>query len=138
MTSRHIELVRDSWARVAPMAEQAAAIFYENLFRLDPSVRPLFARTDMREQGKKLMQTLAVVVVTLDRLDSLLPAVEAMGRRHVGYGVEKHHYATVGNALLATFSEALGRDFTPAHRDAWVEAYGTLVEAMQQAAARAA
>lgn len=138
MTPEQIEMVRENWTAVAPITEEAASIFYATLFRLDPDVKPLFGPADMKEQGKKLMQTLAVVVRGLDRLDELLPAVEALGRRHVGYGVEDRHYATVGAALIETLQGALGEAFSPAHRDAWATAYGTLAEVMQRAAAEPA
>jgi hypothetical protein len=54
---------------------------------MDPAVRRLFRKTDMAAQRKNLMQTLTVVVKGIDRLDALVPAVQALGRRHAGYGV---------------------------------------------------
>jgi len=135
MTETQIAHIRENWGAVAPVADQAAAIFYDTLFALNPSVKPMFATSDMTEQGKKLMQMLAVVVKGLDRLETILPAVEALGRRHGGYGVEDRHYDDVGAALIATLGGALGTAFTAAHRDAWIEAYGLLASVMKQAAA---
>jgi nitric oxide dioxygenase len=79
------------------------------------------------------MQTLTVVVKSLDRLDQLVPAVQALGRRHAGYGVREAHYATVGAALLWTLEQGLGEAFTPAVREAWTTAYGTLASVMIEA-----
>lgn len=135
MTPAQIALVEDSFRYVAPIAEPAAAIFYENLFALDPALRPLFAHAEMGQQGRKLMAALGFVVGNLRRPEALLPAVAELGRRHVGYGVQPGHYATVGTALLATLEEGLGEAFTPAVREAWAAAYGLLAEVMQQAAA---
>lgn len=134
MTPSSKTLVRESWARVEPIADVAAGLFYGRLFELDPSLRPLF-KGDITEQGKKLMQTLAVVVRGLDKLDDLLPAVEALGRRHGGYGVRDEHYATVASALLWTLEKGLGEHYTPEVRDAWTEAYTLLATVMQRAAA---
>ena len=134
MTPESKRLVQESWTLVEPIAETAAALFYGRLFELDPSLRPMF-RGDMREQEKKLMQTLAVVVRGLDRLDQLVPAVEALGRRHAGYGVRDEHYDTVAAALLWTLGEGLGDAFTPAVKAAWTEAYTLLATVMQRAAA---
>lgn len=134
MTPESKRLVKDSWAQVEPIQEVAAALFYGRLFELDPSLRHLF-RGDMAEQGRKLMQTLTVVVRGLDRLDDLLPAVEALGRRHGAYGVHDAHYATVADALLWTLERGLGARFTPAVRDAWAEAYTLLATVMKRAAA---
>lgn len=87
----------------------------------------------MVAQRKVLMQTLTVVVKSLDRLEQIVPAVEALGRRHAGYGVREAHYASVGAALLWTLEQGLGDAFTPAVRNAWTEAYGTLASVMIEA-----
>ena len=138
MTPRQQTLIRESWAQVAPIADAAATIFYDRLFELDPSLRRLFSRTDMAGQRRNLMQTLAVVVASIDRLESIVPAVEALGRRHAGYGVEAAHIETVGQALLDTLAVGLGEDFTAEVRDAWATAYGILAGVMQSAAAEIA
>ena len=88
----------------------------------------------MAAQRKILMQTLTVVVKSLDKLDQIVPAVQALGRRHAGYGVRESHYATVGEALLWTLEQGLGEAFTPDVRAAWTEAYGTLATVMIEAA----
>ncbi|MBV9109194.1 MAG: hemin receptor [Gemmatimonadetes bacterium] len=134
MTPESKILVQESWTAVEPIADAAAELFYGRLFELDPSLRTLF-RGDMKEQGKKLMQMITVVVRGLDRLDQLVPAVEALGRRHAGYGVRDEHYETVAAALLWTLEKGLGDAFTPDVMAAWVEAYSLLATVMQRAAA---
>jgi hemoglobin-like flavoprotein len=138
VTPQQQQLIRESWAQVAPIADTAATIFYDRLFELDPDLRRLFTRTDMVAQRRNLMQTLAVVVASIDRLDAIVPAVEALGRRHAGYGVEAHHFDTVGQALLDTLAIGLGEAFTADVRNAWAEAYGILANVMQSAAAEIA
>ena len=134
MTPNQQQLIRDTWAKVTPIADEAARLFYERLFELDPALRRLFARTDMPAQRRNLVQTLTVVVKSIDNLAALVPAVEALGRRHAGYGVRPKHYATVGQALLDTLALGLGDAFTPDARDAWAEAYGVLADVMVSAA----
>ncbi len=134
MTPERVTLIRTSWTAVEPIADTAAGLFYGRLFELDPTLERLFRRTDMAAQRKVLMQTLTVVVKSLDRLDQIVPAVQALGRRHAGYGVRESHYATVGEALLWTLGQGLGEAFTPAVRDAWATAYGTLASVMIDAA----
>ena len=90
----------------------------------------------MKEQGRKLMTMIRVAVANLDRLDEIVPAVEALGERHARYGVENSHYETVGTALIWTLEQGLGEDFTPETRQAWVEVYGVLTSVMQNAAHR--
>jgi len=134
MTPTDIDLIRASWSGVEPIADAAAGLFYGRLFELDPAIERLFRRTDMAAQRKILMQTLTVVVKSLDRLDQIVPAVQALGRRHAGYGVREAHYATVGAALLWTLEQGLGEAFTPPVREAWATAYGILASVMIDAA----
>ena len=129
MTPAQVELVQDSFAKVAPISEQAAALFYGRLFEIAPEVRPLF-RGDMAEQGRKLMATLAVVVNGLADLDSILPAASALAKRHVAYGVVPGHYAPVGEALVWTLERGLGAGWTRELAAAWVAAYTTLSQFM--------
>ncbi|SFK61391.1 globin family protein [Falsiroseomonas stagni] len=133
MTPVQTAIVENSFRLVAPIAEPAAAIFYERLFALDPALKPLFARTDIRDQGRKLMQAIGFVVAHLRRPDTLLPAVAALGARHGAYGVQPAHYDTVGQALLETLAEGLGPHFTAEVRNAWAAAYGVLARTMIEA-----
>ncbi|MBX9701469.1 MAG: hypothetical protein K2X74_18690 [Acetobacteraceae bacterium] len=134
MTPTQISLLRESFAAVTPIAEEAAALFYERLFTLDPGLRPLFAGTDMAAQGRKLMQALAYVVGALDAPANMLAALRSLGERHAGYGVEERHYATVGQALLWTLGQGLGARFTPAMHEAWAAAYAVVSVTMIDAA----
>lgn len=137
MNEDTIVIVQSTFAKVAPISEQAAALFYGRLFELDPSLKPLF-KGDMREQGIKLMKMLAIAVNSLRDPDTLIPAVENLGVRHINYGVEDSHYDTVGAALLWTLSQGLGDEFTADVEAAWTEVYGTLATVMKAAAKKAA
>ena len=130
MTPSQVQLIRSSWSAVESIADKAATIFYARLFELDPKIAPLFLHTDMAKQHKVLMQTLTVVVKSLDKLEQIVPAVQALGRRHAGYGVETRHYATVGAALIWTLEQGLGSAFNAETRAAWETAYGTLASVM--------
>jgi hemoglobin-like flavoprotein len=125
MTPDQIKLVQDSFAKVAPISEQAAVLFYDRLFEIAPSVKALFP-ADMTEQRKKLMATLAVVVSGLSDLPSVLPAASALAKRHVDYGAKPEHYPVVGSALLWTLEKGLGDAWTPELAAAWTAAYATL------------
>ena len=129
-------LVQDSFKTIAPIADDAAALFYRRLFELDPSLQAMF-RGDMKEQRKKLMQMIGAAVKGLDRLEQLVPVVEDLGRRHAGYGVADKHYDTVGAALLWTLEKGLGDAFTPEMHEAWATVYGILATTMKKAATEA-
>jgi nitric oxide dioxygenase len=125
MTPEQIGLVQQSFAKVGPISEQAAVLFYDRLFEIAPQVKAMFP-ADMREQRKKLMATLAVVVGGLTDLPSVLPAASALAKRHVGYGAKAEHYPVVGSALLWTLEKGLGEGWTPEVAEAWTAAYATL------------
>jgi len=134
MNTEQIMLVQASFMLVTPIADTAAGLFYQRLFELDPSLRPMF-RGDMEEQGRKLMSMLKVVVNGLTRLDQLVPAVQELGKRHARYGVRDEHYDTVAAALLWTLGQGLGVAFTTEVEQAWVAAYTLLAGTMKAAAA---
>ena len=134
MNPGDIAVVQASFAKVAPIADTAAKLFYARLFELDPSVRPLF-RTNLDEQGRRLMEMIAAAVNGLGDLPALVPVLQDLGRRHARYGVESTHYQVVGQALLDTLEKGLGRDFTPQARNAWSAVYKTMADTMIAAAA---
>lgn len=129
MNSDTVLLVQQSFTKVVPIAGQVGEIFYSRLFETHPAVRPMFA-DDIKPQAKKLVQMLAMVVNGLDKLDTLLPAVQDLARRHKTYGVVDAHYPAVGETLLWTLEQGLGDDFTPELRQAWTTAFQTLAGVM--------
>ena len=131
-TSKQKELVQSTFAQVVPIKEQAASIFYDKLFELDPALKPLF-KGDIKEQGVKLMTMLAAAVKGLDDLGSLVPVVQDLGKRHVGYGVTDAHYDTVAEALLYTLETGLGDSWNDEVKDAWVAIYTVLATTMKDA-----
>jgi len=130
ITASQIKLVQESFAKVAPIADQAAEIFYNKLFEFDPSLRKLF-KNDMSEQGRKLMATLGVAVKSLTDLNGLVPVLQKLAERHVDYGVKAQDYTPVGNALLFALKQGLGDDFTPDVREAWVETFRLVSQTMK-------
>jgi len=136
MTPEQVKLIKTSWAKVVPISEVAADIFYRKLFELDPDLKPLF-KGDMKEQGRKLMAMMNTAVNGLDRLDAIVPAVQDLGKRHVAYGVKDEDYDTVAAALISTLEVGLDKFFTDDVREAWVTVYTVLASTMKDAAATA-
>ena len=125
MTPEQVNLVQQSFAKVVPISETAAMLFYDRLFEIAPQVKAMFP-ADMTEQRRKLMMMLAAVVKGLGDLTSILPAASALATRHVSYGAKAEHYPVVGAALLWTLEKGLGDGWTPDVAAAWTTAYGTL------------
>ena len=135
MTPEDIHLVQTSFAPVARLGDAAAELFYARLFEIDPALRPMFPEVGRPAQAQKLMAMLTVAVRGLSEPAALLPVLESLGRRHVGYGVRPEHYDTVGAALLDTLHTALDEAFDAETRAAWVSAYSLIARTMQGAAA---
>jgi hemoglobin-like flavoprotein len=127
-------LVKETWRKVAPMADTAARLFYDRLFEIDATTRPLFKSTNLPEQRRKLIQALTVVVKGLDHLEGLVPTLAELGRRHAQYGVTDGQYDSVGTALLWTLAQGLGSEWTPEVEAAWSGAYALLADVMRGAA----
>ena len=134
MTPEQVKLVQDSFTKVEPIAGKAADLFYDRLFEIAPEVRSMFP-DDLSQQKTKLMDMLGTAVNNLHQVETIIPAVQELGRKHVGYGVKDEHYGKVGEALLWTLEQGLGDGFTPPVKEAWTATYGTVAEVMQTAAA---
>ena len=133
MNPTEINLVQETWQKIKPIAPKAAEIFYQTLFELDPALKPLF-KSDINEQGNKLMVMLDTAVKLLNSPEQLVPAVQKLGQRHIAYDVHPQHYDTVGAALLKTLEVGLADAFTSEVKQAWTEVYQLLAETMIEAA----
>lgn len=129
LTPAQIADVQRTWEQCVPIADTAANLFYDRLFELDPKLRALFP-TDLTAQKQKLMTMITTAVRSLGDLDALVPVLQSLGRRHVGYGVKEEHYPTVGAALLDTLAKGLGPAFTPTVKESWTAVYGVLSTTM--------
>lgn len=130
ITPAQIALVKTTWARVVPIADTAASLFYQRLFETSPQLAPLFDGVDLPAQRKKLVKAINMVVMSLERIEALVPMIRDLGRRHVGYGVEEAHYGQVGSALLWTLETGLGDDWSDEAMMAWTVAYQLLADTM--------
>jgi len=132
------KILRSTWIKVLTAGDAAAEMFYQRLFELDPDLQPLFSAADMVAQRKKLIQSLSLVINSLSDPEPLVAYLQALGRRHVEYGVSDRHYDTVEIALLWTLEQVLGDAWNDAVRDAWSDAYGIVAEEMKSNSTRAA
>lgn len=129
MNVEQVELIRRSLIQVHPIADQIAASFYARLFEVTPHLRKLFSG-DMTRQGAMLMTSLELAVSSLDEPASILPAVQALGERHLSYGVKSEYYPLAREAYLWALEKHLGENFPPALKDAWAVAFDALTQAM--------
>jgi hemoglobin-like flavoprotein len=133
MNSRNISLIQFSFAKIEPVSDQVADLFYARVFALHPELRPLFPQ-DMKVQKAKLIAMLTFIVENVLMLDTLIPALQLLGERHKGYGVIAEHYQPLGAALIWALEQSLGDEFTPETRQAWIGIYTMMANTMLQAA----
>ena len=75
-----ISLVRHSWQQARGLGPQVGALFYQQLFAADPTLRPLF-RGDMDQQSTRLLQMIGAksVLATLTAMEVVAPLLPAEG-----------------------------------------------------------
>ncbi|MEO0755640.1 MAG: globin family protein [Cyanobacteria bacterium J06648_16] len=129
-----VKLLEDSFALVAPKADDLVASFYHNLFTDYPAAKPLFEHSDMAKQGQMLKGSLVMVIENLRKPEVLSKSLKGLGARHVKYGALPEHYPLVGNSLLKTLEQYAGSAWTPDVKEAWVGAYGAITELMLEGA----
>jgi hemoglobin-like flavoprotein len=134
LTTTQVDLIKSSFSKVIPIADQAAGLFYGRLFEIAPETQPLFKSVDMSQQGVKLMQMIGQAISLLNAPEKLVPALQHLGQRHVNYGVTAAHYDNVGTALLWTLEQGLGADFTDETREAWTKVYTIMADTAKNAA----
>jgi hemoglobin-like flavoprotein len=134
MTPEQIQIIKLTFAQAMISKDQVGKLFYDRLFAIAPETRVLF-KGSIEAQARKLMDTLALAIASLRDTPTLIATLEALAKRHVGYGVKDEHYDKVGEALLWTLDRGLGAAFTPHAREAWTALYGTVSKVMRNAAA---
>lgn len=130
MTKQQINIIRSNWQLAAPNADIVGGLFYKRLFEIAPEVKPMFSRTPVPEQSKKLMAMLGYIISRLDRLEDIVSEIAALAQRHVKYGVEPYHYVVVGEVLLWTLEQGLGDAWNNEAEEAWSTCYSILCSAM--------
>jgi hemoglobin-like flavoprotein len=133
MTPEQKVLLRSTFERLVPLPKKLGQLFYQRLFELDPNLRLLF-RGDMDVQATMLTEALALGVLQLIDEDRVSGHIRELAIRHRRYGVVDRHYDAFGQAMLWALEQRFGERWTPAHREAWNEAWEQLSTAMRRAA----
>lgn len=130
----NIDALEASFDHIAPRGDELVNVFYARLFAVAPSVKPLFAGTDLKRQKGMLLAALVLLRRSLRDLDSVVPALRTLGARHVRYGAEPEHYPVVGEVLISSMAQLAGQAWTPEYEQAWTEAFAVVAGAMLEGA----
>ena len=132
MKTNQSRLIKDSLILIQPIADQIAKSFYTHMFEIAPHTKKLFTG-DMERQGAMLMTSLSLAISGINDMQSIVPSVQALGERHISYGVKAEYYQVAAVSFLWSLEHHLGDQFTPALKEAWTVAFDSLVNAMLSA-----
>jgi len=135
LTAAQKRLVRESFESMLEYETSVVMLFYGRLFEIAPETRALF-KIDIREQSRKLIDTLRATVDSLDRFTELVPVLAELGRKHLTYGVQTYHYEKLRSALLWAMGQALGLEFDRETRAAWDQLLSAVSSIMLEGAAQ--
>ena len=131
--SLNIELLRSSFEKVKPIANDVADKFYEYLWTDYPASKAIFEGIDMKKQKGALLGSLVHIVDNLES-DKLPTYLKKMGGRHVNYNTADEHYDLVGASLLKTFAYFFDDEWTDELQTAWADAYAVISSLMIEGA----
>jgi hemoglobin-like flavoprotein len=130
LSPREATLVQESFQLLTRDFEDFAKWFYFRLFYLAPQVKSLFLG-NLKQQRKKFMQTLGLLIQSLDDTNKIIPVLQMLGKRHLSYGVRDEYYDIVGEALLWAIEKKLAGEFTQEVRNAWAKTYEVITMVMK-------
>lgn len=127
------EALISSFKVLAPQGEELTRRFYASLFERFPQVKPLFKGTSIKEQEKKLLAALKIVVESLNKPAVLKKTLTELGQRHQSYGALPEHYGAVAETLLDVMQDMAGELWTQDVAEAWQQALNTVAQIMIEA-----
>ncbi len=126
----NVELLEDTFQALSPQAPALVSHFYNQLFEQYPDIASLFANTSRKEQEKKLLLALNLVINNLRSPDNLVQVLSNLGKRHLEYGALPIHYTKVTRVLLQVMKEFAGDLWTRQAEQAWSRALSTVAATM--------
>lgn len=129
-TPEQVERIRFSYFVLIPNSSEFAKQFYDRLFESHPEARDLFGE-DMKAQHGKLMDTLTVLIESLDQEHLVVNNLSALSKRHVGYGALPEHYEWVKDALIDTIREYLPEWETEELLSLWGQLVDRVIQVMK-------
>lgn len=120
-----ITLVKSTVPALSTYGTDITKIMYAKLFE-DAHIRALFNHSNQGDSGSQvhaLAGALLAYARNIDNLDTLVPVVERIAHKHIGYHILPEHYAYVARALLGAIAEVLGDKVNDEILAAWGDAY---------------
>jgi len=119
--------VQSTLDRITPHLDEFTKLFFEQLFALDPSFKPLFDTADIKNQRQMVINMVSLLAQGINRFDIIMPSIKEMNERHKLRHIKPEYYLTAGMALVNVLEQYLGKDLTPEVRQIWIEFYEQIV-----------
>lgn len=132
MLPEQIALVQSSWKYVLLNAPNVTERFYSTLVYLSPQVRPTL-KSDIKEQGKKLMAMFSYVIARLDCLDDKAADIRLKAKSQDDFGIKPEHYAGIKIAFITTLTLIHGPAWSRDLHMAWTKACNELERSLKNA-----
>ncbi|WP_145215825.1 methyl-accepting chemotaxis protein [Gimesia alba] len=126
--------LRDSFELIAPRADQLAERFYEKLFEDYPDLLRYFTHTDFSEQRGKLIQSLVLVLKSLENPPALTKVLHQLGNQHGEMGIQEDDYPPVTSTLLSVLGEFAGDQWSEELEESWSQALEAVASTMIEGA----
>ena len=153
VTGSHMTAVQMSWQQVKQLGtDVVGGLFYKKFFMLEPSAKALFPMsmrlrykdwdTDeeegedpsnspaLRKLWAKFITVVGSAVAGIQDTARLVPMLQQLGMRHVGYGLKSEYFDLANKVLIEVLAEWLGDGFTKEVENAWVMVSGFMVATM--------
>lgn len=122
LTDKEILTVKNTWNLISPVSQKMGEEFYAHLFEKHPELKPLF-KSHPKDQAMKLMFMLSYLVYRLDKENEMREEIKKLAARHAGYKAKPEHYSIIGDTLMWSLKNNLGKEWTKETASAWQKAY---------------
>ena len=133
LSAETIALVKATVPAIAAHGPAITKTMYRRLFEHE-DIRALFNHSNQGDNGAQVHALAAAILAyarNIDNLGALVPVVERIAHKHVGYHILPEHYPFVADALLGAISEVLGDAASPEIIKAWGEGYWFLADILK-------
>ncbi|XXQ34419.1 Globin family profile domain-containing protein [Plasmodiophora brassicae] len=134
LSARITNLVKSSWAEAmtlqGPDGMTLQKAFYNHMFTKSPESRAMF-KEDMSKQELMFGQMMTDAVNILDNFEELVDKLVYLGDVHRYLNLVPEHFRVVGESLIGTLEDVLGKKkFNAEVKEAWVMVYDLMATIM--------
>ncbi len=126
LSHKEISLIKATKEKITENSQEIRMSFYNKIFELDPSAKLLFRESFL--SIKALPDSIEFMFKHVGNLNEAIPELRKLGLKHKTYKVKPKHYPIAREALLWTFQEYIGNDFTEELREAWIKLFNFMSE----------